>query len=331
MARALRIEFEDAIYHVCARGNAQGEIFRAEADRTRFVQLLEQSAQRFAGAVFCFVLMDNHFHLLVQTSRPNLSRWMHWLIVSYSVYFNRRHRRSGHLFQGRYKSFLVENGEYLLALSRYIHLNPVRGLQLGRGTPVARRSRLRNFKWSSYRGYAGLSQPFPFLNESMLLDELDGSNKAATRSYYRRFVEEGLLSKIDNPFEVVQWQAALGSERFLRKIRDHVKGLHKQRREFVSVRKAMQSAKPKVILNRVAQKFKVTPTRLASGSERGLKARNVAMWMVWENCELTLAEIGKLFGGLDYSAVAQRIRRARATYSSKAAQALVDEMSNVEM
>jgi REP element-mobilizing transposase RayT len=110
MARPLRIEFEDAIYHLCARGNARQAIFRDEQDRSRFVELLSASAQRFDAAILCFVLMGNHFHLVAQTHRPNLRRWMHWLLVSYTVYFNRRHRLSGHLFQGRYKSFLVQEG-----------------------------------------------------------------------------------------------------------------------------------------------------------------------------------------------------------------------------
>src|SRR2546423_7334566 len=205
MARALRIEFEDALYHVCARGNDRGDIFRTDADRARFVQLLEHSAQRFTGEILCFVLMGNHFHLVVRTRCPNLSRWMHWLIVSYSVYFNRRHHRSGHLFQGRYKSFLVEDGEYLLALSRYVHLNPVRGSYLGRGTPAERRKRLRAFKWNSYPGYAGLTKSFPLVEEMTVLDQLAGGTRAA-RLNYRRFVEEGLISEIENPFEAVQWQ-----------------------------------------------------------------------------------------------------------------------------
>src|SRR5207253_6535646 len=104
-----------------------------------------------------------------QTRRGNLSRWMHWLMMSYTMYFNWRHGRSGHLFQGRYKSFLVEGGEYLLGLSRYIHLNPVRGAALGSGTAVERRRRLRNFRWSSYRGYAGLEKPWAFVEEMMVL------------------------------------------------------------------------------------------------------------------------------------------------------------------
>jgi REP element-mobilizing transposase RayT len=108
MARPLRIEFEGAIYHVCARGNARESIFQTDPDRARLLDLLRASARRFDVAILAFVLMGNHFHLIVQTRRPNLGRLMHWLLTSYTVYFNRHHRRSGHLFQGRYKSFLVE-------------------------------------------------------------------------------------------------------------------------------------------------------------------------------------------------------------------------------
>jgi REP element-mobilizing transposase RayT len=328
MARPLRIEFEDAIYHVCARGNARDDVFRTDPDRLRFVQLLEQSAKRFQGAIFSFVLMNNHVHLLIQTHRPNLSRWMHWLIVTYSVYFNRRHRRSGHLFQGRYKSFLVETGEYLLALSRYVHLNPVRGLTLGQGTPAERRRRLRSFKWSSYPTYAGLSKTFPFVEQTLVLEELDGighDNHIA----YRRFVEEGLLREVTNPFAAVQWQAVLGSESFLRRIRDQMKRKHHQGREVTALRKAFRDTKPELLLATVAKKLKVEPERLCQIGDRGLRARNLAMWMVWECSGVTLREIGELFGGLDYAAVAQRIRRVRSGYSNKEAQELLERMSNV--
>jgi REP element-mobilizing transposase RayT len=137
MARSLRVEFEGALYHVCARGNAREAVFRGERDAARFVQLLQESPDRFEVSLYAFVLMGNHFHLIARTRRANLSRWMQWLNVAYSVYFNRRHRRSGHLFQGRFKSFLVEGKKgYLLSLSRYVHLNPVRGASLGRGTPA---------------------------------------------------------------------------------------------------------------------------------------------------------------------------------------------------
>src|SRR5205807_6386162 len=136
MARPLRIEFAGALYHLCARGNARQPIFCRDPDRRRFIELLRRSVRRFEVAIMAFVLMGNHFHLIARTAQPNLARWMHWLLTCYTMFFNTRNRQSGHLFQGRYKSFLVEEGEYLLGLSRYVHLNPVRGVQLGIGDPL---------------------------------------------------------------------------------------------------------------------------------------------------------------------------------------------------
>src|SRR5438874_11215314 len=176
-------------------------------------------------------------------------------------FFNRRHRSSGHLFQGRYKSFLVQEGDYLLGLSRYVHLNPVRGVNLGRGTPAERRKRLRAFKWSSYCGYAGLGASLPFVQETMVLGELRGPGRAE-RLRYRRFVEEGLLREIENPFEAVRWQAVLGDESLVQKLRDRVKGLHKQRREITSLRGVVPSVDPQKILQRVARKYGIDRQRL---------------------------------------------------------------------
>ena len=329
MARPLRVEFEDAIYHLSARGNARERIFQDELDRARFIELLAESAQRFDGALLCFVLMSNHFHLVAQTHRANLGRWMQWLLVSYTVFFNRRHRLSGHLFQGRYKSFLVQEGEYLLGLSRYVHLNPVRGVSLGRGNPSERRARLRRFKWSSYGGYAGLGRPFPFVEEEMVLEELGGPRRAE-RLRYRRFVEEGLVREIENPFAAVQWQAVLGDESFVQKLRDRVKGLHRHRREIPSLRRVAESVTAEAVLERLAKKFKVPSQRMLKKGERGLEARNVAMWMVWESGTKSLREIGELFGGLDYAAVAQRIRRTRLAHNARTTRKFLKEMLNIE-
>lgn len=328
MARPLRVEFEEAIYHLCARGNARQPIFQDDRDRARFIEMLEKSAQRFEVAIFCFVLMDNHFHLVAQTHRPNLGRWMHWLLVSYTVFFNRQHRSSGHLFQGRYKSFLVQEGDYLLGLSRYVHLNPVRGMSLGRDDPSQRRARLRRFKWSSYPGYAGLSRPFPFVEDEMVLGELGGA-KRSERLRYRRFVEEGLLREIENPFSAVRWQAALGNESFIQKLRNRVKGLHKEGREITSLRRVARQVEPHAILKRVARRYKLDAKQLLARGGHGLHARNVGMWMIWESGGHSLREIGEIFGGIDYAAVAQRIRRVRLQYDDEAAHKLMEEMSNV--
>jgi putative transposase len=193
---------------------------------------------------------------------------MHWLLVAYTVYFNRRHRSSGHLFQGRYKSFLVQEGDYLLGLSRYVHLSPVRGVRLGRGTPSVRRKRLRAFRWSSYRGYAGLERPISLRARDDGVGRAAGA-QASRALRYRRFVEEGLLRELENPFEAVQWQTVLGDESFVQKLRDWVKGLHKQRREITSLRKAAASIDPDRILQRVAEKYQVDRERLVGRGEKG--------------------------------------------------------------
>jgi chromosomal replication initiation ATPase DnaA len=146
---------------------------------------------------------------------------------------------------------------------------------------------------------------------------------------YRRFVEEGLLREIGNPFEAVRWQAVLGDESFVQKLRDHLRGLHKQRREVTSVRRAMASIDPEGILQRVCEKYKVDRERLVSRRQRGLYARNVAMWMIWESGTKSLREIGELFGGLDYAAVAQRIRRTRSSHDATAAKKLMAIILNV--
>jgi len=272
--------------------------------------LLERSSVRYQVSVLAFVLLSNHFHLIAQTRRANLSRWMHWLLVSYTVYFNWRHRRSGHLFQGRYKSFLVEGerGDYFLGLSRYVHLNPVRGRVLGKGTPGQRREKLRSYAWSTYPGYAGLKKQFSFVEEKPVLEQMGGAART-WRVSYRGFVEEGLLRELESPWEMIQWQSVLGSESFVRKIQDRMQGKERERAEVTALRQAARPPKAMKILRKVARRYRLPVAGLRERGGYGLDARNVAMSMVWENCGMSLREIGELFGGLSYAAVAQRLRR----------------------
>ena len=327
MARPLRIEFENALYHICARGNERQKVFRDDKDRSKFLELLEHSAARYHVSILSFVLLTNHFHLIGQTSLANLSRWMHWLMVSYTVWFNWRHHRSGHLFQGRYKSFLVESeeGEYLLSLSRYLHLNPVRGKVLGEGTPAERRERLRQYRWSSYPGYAGLRKQLNFVEENRVLAEMGGGRRKR-RVEYRHYVEEGILREIENPFEAVRWQSVLGSESFVRQIQDRIGGREgKERGEMTALRRGAKAVDPKEVIKRVASHYRMAEEQLQARGGYGLEARNVAMWLVWEKCGMSLREIGELFGGLGYGPVAQRLRRLRPN-SKKIAAKLLSKM-----
>jgi putative transposase len=324
MARPLRIEFEGAIYHVMARGNERQAVFRSAEDRQQFLALLERSCARSEVSLLVFVLMVNHFYLVAQTHRGNLSRWMHWLMVSYTSWFNWRYARSGHLFQGRYKSFLVEKGEYLLTLSRYLHLNPVRGQRLGKGTPGQRRERLRKYVWSSYGGYAGLSKQFALVEEEMVLGEMGGLRRRRERRY-RRFVEEGLLRDLTNPIEALQWQAVLGSERFVEAMRDRMSQLREGHEEVTALRRARAVLPAQKVLQAVADLYGVGIKQLQERPGHGWEARNVAMWLLWEKCSLSQRQIGQLFGGMKYGAVAQRLRRLRPE-SRRRAESLLKQM-----
>jgi hypothetical protein len=234
---------------------------------------------------------------------------MHWLMVAYSISFNRRHKKVGHLFQGRYKSLLVEEGDYLLGLSRYLHLNPVRGRVIGAGNPKERRKRLRSYRWSSYRGYAGLAKQNPLVSEELVLGEFGGRTIQQDKLRYRRFVEEGLLREIENPFEAVQWQMVLGSESLVRKVKDKLRSKHDHRREVTAVRRSARTTEPRVLVSYVAAHYGMSVNKLLRESVYGSEARNLAIWLAWQNSGLTLREIGSMFGGLDYAAVSQRIRR----------------------
>jgi putative transposase len=161
MARPLRIEFPGAVYHVTSRGNERRNIVRDDRDREMFVILLARVVARFGLRLFAWTLMSNHYHLFLRTPEPNLSRAMHMLNQLYAEYFNWRHRRVGHLFQGRFKAFLVDSEEYFREVARYVVLNPVRAGM--RKTPGG-------YKWSSYRATAGLEEAPEWLAVDELLD-----------------------------------------------------------------------------------------------------------------------------------------------------------------
>ena len=146
MARPLRVEYPGAYYHVINRGNNQEKIFLNDRDKQKFLEYLGKANERFSVIIHTYCLMSNHFHLLVQTPEPNLSRAMQWINVSYATYFNRKRGRCGHLFQGRFKAILIDADGYLKHLSRYIHVNPVRAKIVS--TPS-------KYQWSSYSAYIG--------------------------------------------------------------------------------------------------------------------------------------------------------------------------------
>ena len=191
MARPLRITYEGAVYHVTMRGNDRRNIFLTNWDREHFLTKLGESVRLYDIRLYLFCQMTNHVHLVLETPQGNLSRFMHRLQTAYTVYFNRKHRRSGHLLQGRFGSTLVDEDEYILKLSRYVHLNPV-FVKANEKKPDRERVQiLRDYLWSSYRSYIGRSKRLDFVDYEPILSLMGRPKKTQTTSY-RRFVEAGI-------------------------------------------------------------------------------------------------------------------------------------------
>ncbi len=174
MSRQWRIEYEGALYHVLSRGNERREIFLGDEDRNIFIDLMGETSERFDLEFYAYVLMGNHYHFLLKTGKANLSKSMQWFGATYTRRFNVRHKRSGHLFQGRFRSFLVENDDYLLRLSCYIHRNPLRA-------GIA--ERLADYRWSSYPFYAYGKGNHGWLNTNPILSQFRGPAGERRKKY----------------------------------------------------------------------------------------------------------------------------------------------------
>jgi len=198
MARPLRLEFPGALYHITTRGNRRENIFLGDEDRRLFLGLLRQVCRRFNWGVYAYCLMSNHYHLLLETQLPNLSRGMRQLNGVYTQRFNRRQKRTGHVFEGRFKALLVQKDRYLLAVSRYVVLNPVRaGIAPG---PAG-------WPWSSYRATVGTAPAPDFLRTAELLANFNAEPKRAVAQYVK-FVRDGIDHP--GPWDQVRNQLFLG-------------------------------------------------------------------------------------------------------------------------
>lgn len=231
MARPLRLEFPGALYHLTARGNARARIYLDDQDRLGFLELLGETCERFNWRSHGFCLMDNHYHLVIETPEANLSRGMRQLNGIYTQTFNRRHRKVGHLFQGRYTAILVDKDKYLLELARYVVLNPVRaGMVKSAG----------QWPWSSYRATIGKAPAPAWLDTDGLLSQL-AAKRGAARHRYVRFIAEGK----DQPkiWQHLRGQIYLGDEVFIKRLHRHL-GRDDRLKE---IPRAQRRAEPKPI------------------------------------------------------------------------------------
>ena len=300
VGRPIRIEFKGALYHITSRGNERREIFLDEKDRAKFLSILADYHDRYAILIHAYVLMDNHYHLILETPKGNLLKVMHGLNGSYTGYFNRQHGRSGHLFQGRYKGILVEKDNYLLPLSRYIHLNPVR---------AGRVKKLDQYEWSSYRGYVGRGKEQPWMEYGWVLSQFSGRTVKARRQY-EEYVEEGISKGIDNPLRDVHAQVILGTNPFIEQARELLRGKVLSP-EIVERERLQEHPGIEGIVKEVARRFGVKHEVIRAGGTRRNTARQVALYLSHRYTGLDNETIGRYFGVVHSSGVSKASARVK--------------------
>ena len=296
MARQWRIEYPGALYHVLSRGNGGQDIFYSDNDCDLFLSLLEELIGRFNVEVHAYVLMSNHYHLLLKTIDANLSKAMQWFGTTYTRKFNIANHMQGHLFQGRFKSLIIQNAAYLLRLSFYIHRNPVRAGMV---------ERLVDYPWSSYKFYAYKKKPPQWLTTQILFDELSGDDR---HKAYRVKVQQYSDEK-NSPWEDVKHGFIYGSQNFIAEIKAKYLG-DKKESELPHHNSLLRDVDPQRLLDKacVVLEFDLEAARNAQRIGQNDKdKRDLLIYLLWQVGQLSGYTIGEYFG-LTYSAISRRVK-----------------------
>ena len=275
MARQLRIEYPGALYHVTSRGNDKKDIFRSIKDREKFLSYLSSASERHGAIFHAYCLMSNHFHLMIETPEGNLSRIMKHINGSYTTYFNVKHKRAGHLLQGRYKAVLVQADTYAAELSRYIHLNPVR---------VKMVPSPEEYQWSSCRRYLEGTEP-SWLSTSLVL-EYFGTEVENRRRNYRDYLYEAIGKESPDPLAGSIASTILGSDDFVRDIREKYLDGKEKDRELPALRD----------LTRGPDIAEIKAVSEEAFPEDSRLARMVGIYLCWRFSGAKLKQIGNLYG-----------------------------------
>jgi putative transposase len=278
MARPIRIEFAGALYHVTARGDRQEDIFLSDQDRIDFLTVLEQVCDRFNWLVHAYCLMDNHYHLLIETPDSNLSKGMRQLNGVYTQTSNRTHGKVGHVFQGRYKAIIVQKETYLLELARYIVLNPVRAGMVRQA---------KAWSWSSYLDTAGYREPPKWLTTDWLLAAF-AKRKSRAMEKYREFVSEG--KNQPSPWESLRNQVFLGSEAYVKQLQSSIE----TGKDLSEIPKSQKRSMPKPLMH----------------YEKQATTRDEAIVLSYASGGYSMKQIGDYYG-LHYSRVSRIINGIR--------------------
>jgi putative transposase len=297
MARPLRLEHEGALWHITSRGNDQMIIFRDDDDRRRFLAFFEEAAERFNWIVHSYTLMDNHYHLMFETPEKTLSSGMQWVNSQYASSFNRKYKRRGHLFQGRFHSVLVEKEEHLAEVIRYIVLNPVRAGMVARP---------EDWEWSSYPAMVGLAPVPAFLETDWTLSRF-AVDRANAIEKFRQYVDEGAHIR-RSPFEDLVGQIYLGSAEWIEKMQAMVDEKERCEEHPKAQRNFARPTMEKVV-ETVASTFECAKSEVCTLARPA--ARMLVAWLGWNDSLLKLREIREVLGLRSNGTVSDLIRRCK--------------------
>jgi REP element-mobilizing transposase RayT len=302
MARPLRIQYPGAVYHITCRGNDRKNIFRDNLDRKKILEILVRSVMIYKVKLSSYVLMDNHFHLLVETPLGNLSEFMRQFNITYTGYYNRRHKRIGHLYQGRYKSILVDKEAYLSVLSRYIHLNPVKVKSMLKLPIEERIKKLTRYPWSSLQGYLNGNRRLSFIDYGMVLGQYGGNTEMARKKYKDLLYAE--LSKDIDIKDKIIGQSLIGRAEFIEWVKE--KFIDKDISSEIPAVKEIHCYNS--VEGIIASIKDETGESLDDMREKKGVYRQIVMDLLYRFGGLKGEEIGKIFG-VGYTSVSQERRR----------------------
>jgi REP element-mobilizing transposase RayT len=296
MSRPLRVEYAGAFYHVMNRGNAGDFLFQSKKERERFVECLENAVERFSLKIHAYCLMGNHYHLLIETIEPNLSRAMQWIQVSYAAYFNRKRNRVGHLFMGRFKSILIDADTYLLELSRYIHLNPVRAKLVE--NPA-------DYTWSSYGAFIGKRKAPEWLETEWLLSQFGRTTRTAGKNY-RDFVEGIEIEKLVNPGRDLVGGFILGSSEFVGRVKEMYLSSQIEEKEIPQLKKLKPRIEVRAIIRAVADEFGCKEEDILLKGRKKNVPRDIAIYLARNLTGESGVNLGKRFGNITGAGITVR-------------------------
>lgn len=276
MSRPLRISYPGAFYHITSRGNEKKAVFKSKKDREKFLEYFESANKRYGAVIHAYCLMDNHYHILLETPLGNLPKIMAHINGAYTNYFNAKWERSGHLFQGRYKSILVEADEYAKELSCYIHLNPVRAkiVKIPQG-----------YEWSSYSYFIGIKKAPEWLKMDFILDCF-GKKLPDSQHNYRSFVSAFINGEYESPLKVANSSTILGGKDFINFIREEYLTDKKNEKDLPALKILRQKITIEEIIHEVDKKIK---------NNKKL-SRKVKIYLCRRYTPERLDDIGEYFG-----------------------------------